>query len=194
MISGILFLSGLLMLILLGCFSSKLPVIDIHTDLGNISVEVDTLRAPVTAKNFLRLVKNGVYEQAFFYRVVRMDNQPDSKVKIEVIQGGLFDDEKINRFTPILHENTRETGITHTDGVISMARYTPGTASTEFFICIGDQPDLDYQGNRNSDGQGFAAFGYVIKGMDVVRKIHQLNDSAQYLKRFLPIIQIEIKR
>jgi len=161
--------------------AQELPKVKIKTQQGTITVEVDTLRAPVTANNFLMHVKNGTYKDAVFYRVVRLDNQPNNDVKIEVIQGGIFDDKKIDQVPPISHETTEMTGIKHKNGTLSMARYTPGTASTEFFICVGDQPELDFGGKRNPDGQGFAAFGKVVSGMDVVRKIQQEKDTTQYL-------------
>jgi len=173
-----------LLIVLLGflsCSRTDQEKVLISTSLGKIEVEIYTGLAPVTAHNFLSLVKDGAYTNAIFYRVVRMDNQPENKVKIEVIQGGLFEDEVINSYTPIVHETTTETGIMHTDGVISMARMEPGTASTEFFICIGNQPSLDSGGDRNPDGAGFAAFGKVISGMDVVRAIQALPDEGQYL-------------
>jgi len=160
------------------------------TSLGNITCEIDTVHAPVTALNFLKHIELKTYNDAVFYRVVRMDNQPNSKVKIEVIQGGLYADEKIDRKPTIPHETTKATRLNHLDGTISMARNEPGTASTEFFICVGDQPSLDFGGNRNPDGQGFAAFGKVVKGMDVVHKIQQQTDTSQYLVE--PVkIQIE---
>ena len=174
----------LLSLILLLSFSSVIaqnPELIIHTDLGNITVEVYTEKAPITASNFLNLVKRGVYSKSLCYRVVRMDNQPQNKVKIEVIQGGLYNMDQVNMYPPIPHETTETTGIRHTNGVISMARLEPGTASTEFFICVGDQPSLDFGGARNPDGQGFAAFGKVIKGIDVVRNIQFRPDSIQML-------------
>jgi len=164
----------------------------IRTDLGDISVELYRDKAPVTAANFLAHVEQGNYTNAVFYRVVRMDNQPQSSVKIEVIQGGLFHDEVLDTITPIRHESTRETGILHTDGVISMARMGPGTASTEFFICVGDQPSLDYDGKRNPDGRGFAAFGKVVEGMDVVRSIQAQADEGQYLKEHVKILEISL--
>ena len=164
----------------------------IRTDLGDMTVEIYTEQAPVTANNFLAHVERGDYTNSVFYRAVRMDNQPDNQVKIEVIQGGLFHDEVVDTITPIIHETTQETGILHTDGIISMARMKPGSASTEFFICIGDQPSLDYGGKRNPDGQGFAAFGKVIKGMDVVKKIQKLNNTEQMLDK--PIIILDIIR
>lgn len=162
-------------------YSQKLPRVVMKTSLGNITCEIDTVHAPVTALNFLKHIQLKTYNDAVFYRVVRMDNQPNSKVKIEVIQGGLYADEKIDRQPTIPHETTKATGLKHLDGTISMARNEPGTASTEFFICVGDQPSLDFGGNRNPDGQGFAAFGKVVKGMDVVHKIQQQKDTSQYL-------------
>jgi peptidyl-prolyl cis-trans isomerase A (cyclophilin A) len=157
-----------------------------------MTVEIYKDQAPVTAGNFLAHVEHGDYTNSIFYRVVRLDNQPNSKVKIEVIQGGLFHDEVLDTISPIIHESTQETGILHTDGVISMARMEPGTASTEFFICIGDQPSLDFGGDRNPDGQGFAAFGKVVRGMDVARAIQALPDEGQYLKEQLLIREISL--
>ena len=162
-------------------FSQKLPTIEMETPFGKILCEIDTVQAPVTALNFLKHIELKTYNDALFYRVVRLDNQPNSKIMIEVIQGGLYSDEKIDRQPPIPHETTKITGLKHLDGTISMARNQPGTASTEFFICVGDQPELDFGGNRNGDGQGFAAFGKVLKGMDVVRKIQLQKDTNQYL-------------
>ena len=141
------------------------------TSEGNIEIELYRDRAPVTAGNFLKLVDNGDLDGGSFYRVVTDDNDRGSP-KIEVIQGGLGDAGE--GFATIAHENTGQTGIRHTDGVISMARGALGTASTEFFICIGDQPGLDHGQPRNADMQGFAAFGKVVDGMDVVRRINRL--------------------
>ena len=180
----------ILVLGLVSCSQSQHKKVLIKTDLGDIEVEVYPDKAPVTALNFLSLVEKGVYTNSVFYRVVRLDNQPQNKVKIEVIQGGLFDDDLIDLYTPIEHETTETSGIKHTDGVISMARMEPGSASTEFFICIGDQPSLDFQGNRNPDGQGFATFGKVTRGMDVVRNIQSLRDEGQYLPEKVIIQEI----
>lgn len=162
--------------------------------MGDIEAEIYLKQAPITAANFLHHIDIGTYKEneTTFYRVVRLDNQPNNSTKIEVIQGGLSHDELVDAITPIEHENTQVTSIKHTDGVLSMARNEPGTANTEFFICIGDQPGLDYGGARNSDNQGFAAFGKVIKGMDVVRLIQSQQDNGQYLNQ--PIIIQSIKR
>lgn len=152
----------------------------LHTELGDIEVEVDTARAPVTAENFLRYVDRGFYDGAAFYRTVTMQNQPQNKVKIEVIQGGNPPREKEDK-PPIALERTSQTGLKHVDGAISMARDQPDSATSEFFICIGDQPELDFGGKRNPDGQGFAAFGRVLKGMEVVRKIQASPADGQSL-------------
>ncbi len=163
------------------------PQVNIQTDWGDIIVEIYETQAPITAKNFLRYVTEERYKDACFYRVVRMDNQPNDKVKIEVIQGGLYD-QKGKRLPAIEHETTDKTGILHKDGVISMARSHPGTASSEFFICINDQPELDFGGKRNPDGQGFSAFGKIIQGMDVVKKIQKQPAKGQILD---PIVKIK---
>jgi peptidyl-prolyl cis-trans isomerase A (cyclophilin A) len=120
--------------------------------------------------------------------VLTPDNQPDNDFKIEVIQGGNVADEKC--FLPIAHETTKMTGLRHLDGTVSMARAEPGTASCSFFICVGDQPELDWGGRRNPDGQGFAAFGRMVAGMDVVRRIQAMEKEKQYLKKPLAIISI----
>jgi peptidyl-prolyl cis-trans isomerase A (cyclophilin A) len=189
------FLFFAIALILMCCADNRNPRVVIATDLGTIEAEIFLNKAPGTAGNFLKYVDSGKYNTgiACFYRVVRMDNQAGKKIKIEVIQGGFYEDSlvEIYQFTPIRHETTKETGILHTDGVLSMARNEPGTASSEFFICIGDQPELDAGGKRNPDNQGFAAFGKVIKGMDVVKKIQMLKDKEQYLENPVKIISIK---
>jgi len=175
------------------CGNSQNPRIEIQTSLGVIELEIFEDKAPITAKHFLKNIDKNIFAEACFYRIVRMDNQPHNDIKIEVIQGGLFHDSIVDNLPTIQHETTKKTGILHTDGVISMARLEPGSASTEFFICVGDQPDLDYQGNRNPDNQGFAAFGKVISGMEVVREIQKLEDEGQMLKQRLPILSIKRK-
>ena len=161
---------------------TEAPRVRLETDLGPILLEIYPDRAPVSAANFLRYVDDGRLDGASFYRVVTPDNQPDNPVKIEVIQGGLgFADDHPRRLPPIPHETTAGTGLAHRDGTVSMARLEPGTASSEFFICIGDQPELDFGGRRNPDGQGFAAFGRVIEGMAVVRRIQRLPAEGQML-------------
>ena len=140
------------------------------TSLGDIELELYPDRSPVTVKNFLRLVNGAYLQGGTFYRTVSPENDNGNPV-ISVIQGGIGDAE--SPFPPIDHETTADTGLPHLDCSISMARAAVGTATTEFFICIGDQPALDFGGTRNDDGQGFAVFGRVVEGMDVVRAIHE---------------------
>lgn len=148
--------------------------------MGVITAEVDTLRAPLTATNFMKYVDLELYSGGSFYRTVRPDNQPDNTVKIGVIQGGIARSRADEQLPPIRLEPTGDTGLLHLDGVLSMARADPDTAQGEFFICIGPQPDLDEGGRRNPDGLGFAAFGRVTAGMDVVRRIQAKKADGQY--------------
>ena len=149
--------------------------VTMSTSEGDIDIDLYLDKAPITAGNFLKLVDNGDMNGGSFYRVVTYENDNGSP-KIEVIQGGLG--AAGEGFDTIDHESTNQTGILHTDGVISMARGAVGTASTEFFICIGDQPGLDHGQPRNADNQGFAAFGKVVSGMDVVRRINAMSADA----------------
>jgi len=183
----------LCLLLFCGC-SYHNPQVLIKTELGDIRAELYTRQAPVTASNFLKYVKENRYAGAIFYRVVTMDNQPNDKVKIQVVQGGLYDDNHPAKLPPIEHETTARTGVLHKDGVLSMARWQPGTADSEFSICLGDQPELDFGGKRNPDGQGFAAFGRVIDGMDVVRKIHAQPADGQLLNPPIKITDMVLLR
>jgi peptidyl-prolyl cis-trans isomerase A (cyclophilin A) len=170
----------------------------VQTELGDIVLEVDAARAPATAANFLRYVDAGHYDGGTWHRTVKMDNQPESPVKIEVIQAGVNPEFAKAGFPPIALERTSVTGLLHKDGVISMARGTPDSATSGWFICINDQPSLDFGGARNPDGQGFAAFGRVVKGMDVVRKIQnapssndrKTNTEAQRLTPPIKILKV----
>lgn len=166
------------------------PRVTIQTEVGNITLELYSKQAPITVNNFLRYVAENRFTGASFYRVVRADNQPNNKIKIAVIQGGLKADHHPQSLPPIPHETTLQTGLLHEDGTISMARNEPGTASSEFFICVGEQPELDFGGKRNPDGTGFAAFGKVIEGIDVVRKIHQSPAREQALEPNISIIKM----
>ena len=157
---------------------TELPQVTLHTTMGNIVVQLDTVRAPITSANFMRYVQGGHYDHGAFYRTVRLANDNGSP-KIEVIQGGMnLSIGATTPFPPIQHESTDVTGLTHTDGTISMARGAVNTAASEFFICIGAQPGLDSGAPRNADGLGFAAFGQVISGMDVVRRIHESSSDS----------------
>jgi peptidyl-prolyl cis-trans isomerase A (cyclophilin A) len=151
--------------------------------LGDIEVELYEDKAPRSVAAFLRHVDSGYYKNATFYRVLSEDNQPMGVPKSELIQGGLWASKKrIDSIPGVMHENTRLTGLSHLDGTMSLARQDTGTATTEFFICIGDQPGFDYGGENNPDGQGYAAFGRVVKGMKVVKFIYRQNETDQYFR------------
>lgn len=155
----------------------------VDTPLGPFVVEVDTAVAPLTVANYLAYVDRHLLDKAWVYRLVSLANQPQNAHKIEVVQWGLnLPDDAKPLLPAIAHETTQQTGLRHRDGTISMARGAPGTATAEFFICIGDQPELDFGGRRNPDGQGFAAFGQVVQGMDVVRALHAKAGAEQWLK------------
>jgi peptidyl-prolyl cis-trans isomerase A (cyclophilin A) len=161
------------------------------TEVGEIEVEIDTERARVTAENFLHYVDNGHYDGGQFHRTVTLQNQPRNDVKIEVIQASVAEARKSEGRLPIPLERTTATGLSHVDGAISMARDGPDSATSSFFICIGDQPELDFGGKRNPDGQGFAAFGRVVSGMEVVRRIQA---SPREEQRLTPPVRIRSAR
>jgi peptidyl-prolyl cis-trans isomerase A (cyclophilin A) len=185
----------------------------IETPLGAIEIRLEAARAPITSTNFLSYADRGFYDGGRFHRTVRLDNQsnanlrieatdlgiadtggakplPNDQVPIEVIQGGINLARKPEQGPPIPLERTSETGLRHLDGTISMGRTTIDSAVSDFFICINDQPELDFGGRRNVDGQGFAAFGQVIAGMEVVRAIHQSPAIGQSLDPVIPILRI----
>lgn len=179
-------------------------IVRIETDFGAIRVAIATTEAPITATNFLAYIEDGLYDGGFFHRTVRLDNQsnenlkkerigagidpnanrdqlPNDEIAIEVIQGGINPDRSHDLGDPIPLERTSETGLSHMEGTISMARLTPDSAVSDFFICINEQPALDFGGMRNPDGQGFAAFGHVIEGMDIARQIQAQPSDGQTL-------------
>jgi peptidyl-prolyl cis-trans isomerase A (cyclophilin A) len=174
---------GALLAILLtaaSLFAAGLPKVLIKTEFGDITVEIDSVKAPIASANFLKYVDAKLYDGTVFHRTVTLASPRNKPVPIEVIQGGQMP-EGVKGFDPILLERTSVTGLKHLDGAISMARGGPDTATSSFFFCVGPQPELDFGGKRNKDGQGFAAFGRVISGMDVVRKIHQAPANDQEL-------------
>lgn len=148
-------------------------VVVIETEKGIIEVALDAARAPGTVANFLKYVDGGLYDGGRFHRTVRPETETNRVNPIQVIQGGRQPDPARPGFPAVPLERTRDTGLLHKDGVISMARGGADTARSDFFICVGDQPSLDFGGARNADGQGFAAFGRVVRGMEVVRAIQE---------------------
>ncbi len=186
-------------------------IVRIDTEFGPIRVDLDEQASPITTTNFLHYVEEGLYDGGSFHRTVRMDNQgnenlpkrkdvddegaplPNDQEKIEVIQATINEERHEELGDPIPLERTSETGLRHVDGTISMARTTPDSAVADFFICIGDQPALDFGGMRNADGQGFAAFGHVIEGMDIVRTIQEQPAEGQHLDPEVTINRIVIE-
>ena len=172
--------------------ASKPVRVVIETTAGEIEAEINTVRAPTTAANFLKYVDGGLFDGGRFFRTVRPDNQVDKPVKIAVIQAAASRDKRAQFFPAIPLERTSVTGLTHKDGTLSMARSTPDTARDSFSICVGDQPALDFGGPRQPDGQGFAAFGRVTRGMDIVRKIQLGPAEGESLTP--PVAILRIKR
>ncbi len=141
------------------------PVV-IDTDLGPITVALETERAPITSANFLKYVDQKRYDGTTFYRAMNFPGRPD----LGLVQGGAKSDPK-RILPPIPHEPTTTTGLSHDNAAISMARGAPGTATADFFIILGGLPGLDADPKAEGDNQGYAVFGHVTEGMDVVKKI-----------------------
>jgi peptidyl-prolyl cis-trans isomerase A (cyclophilin A) len=172
------------LVLLLSCHAAHnpdTPHVTIQTQAGDIEVELYPKMAPRTVAAFLSYVDSGWYKKCNFYRVLNEENQATGTDPSELIQGGIWrtNHAKAVSLPGVPHEPTQQTHLLHTDGVISLARQAPGTATTEFFICLGDQPGFDYGGKNNPDGQGYAAFGKVVKGMDVVRAIYAMPEEDQ---------------
>ena len=163
----------------------------IETRAGIIEADLDSAHAPITVANFLKYVDARRYDGGRFHRTVTPDNQPDNLVKIEVIQGGTARVQGAPSWPAIELERTNVTKITHGDGVLSMARGGPNTATSDFFITIGPQHELDFGGKRNADGQGFAAFGRITKGADIVRAIEKSPAKLQNLDPPIEIVSIK---
>jgi len=175
-----------------GCHSaasSGAPHVIISTEAGDIEVEVYPRQAPKTAGAFLSYIDSGFYKNGSFYRVLNDDNQVTGAGASRLIQGGIWktNHAKATGVPGVPHEPTSMTHILHTDGTVSLARSEPGSGTTEFFICVGDQPGFDFGGENNPDGQGYAAFGRVVKGMDVVRTIYARPENDQ---SFTPSVHI----
>ncbi|HZY89451.1 MAG TPA: peptidylprolyl isomerase [Gemmataceae bacterium] len=185
---------ALLAALLCGAQKKDAPVrVVIVTDLGEIEVELAPAKAPATTANFLRYVDGKFYDGGAFHRTVRADNQPRDKVRIAVVQAGIDPKRQKDELPPIKLERTRDTKLAHKDGTISMARDGPDTATSDFFICAGWSPTLDFGGRRNPDGQGFAAFGRVVRGMDVVKKIQAAPADGQKLTPPVKILKVRRK-
>ncbi|MBE35432.1 MAG: peptidylprolyl isomerase [Opitutaceae bacterium] len=189
------FIFGFLIAVFAGSMLSAKSAEDIRvvmtTELGEIELVFAADKAPATVANFMSYVDRGFYNGGVFHRAVTMDNQSHNQIKIEVIQGGINPARRAEDGPTIALERTRDTGLLHLDGTISMARLEPYTATSDFFICVNDQPELDFNGKRNPDGQGFAAFGQVIRGMEIVRAIQNSPIEKQAVTSPVKILSIE---
>jgi peptidyl-prolyl cis-trans isomerase A (cyclophilin A) len=164
--------------------------VEFTTEAGSFLVEVDEKAAPVTSSNFLQYVDQDAYVGGAFYRATTPQNQAALPVKIHIVQAR--PGEKAPSIPPIKLERTSETGLRHVRWAISMARGGPDTATAQFFICMDDEPELDFGGERNPDCQGFAVFGRVVKGFDVVARIYQSELSGEVLKK--PVMIKTVRR
>jgi peptidyl-prolyl cis-trans isomerase A (cyclophilin A) len=179
----------------MACKSKKVynnPHIAIQTQFGDIEIELFPKQAPKTVAAFLAYIDSGFYERSNFYRVLNITNQPSDAPKTELIQGGLWksNNTKARTLKGTPHESTLQTGLLHEAGTISMARNEPGTATTEFFICMGREIGLDYNGENAPDKQGFAAFGKVVKGMGIAERIYGEKDRDQLFTPPITILNI----
>jgi peptidyl-prolyl cis-trans isomerase A (cyclophilin A) len=171
------------------------PRVRVETTLGGFTLALEPGRAPITVANFLKYVDGGFYENGRVHRATRVDNYVvnlPNRPLLECIQAGINPDKKAQALPPIPLERTSVTGLKHVAGTVSMARGGPDSATSDFFILLNDQPSLDYGGKRFDDEQGAAAFGHVVSGMDVVRKIQQQPTKGQSLEP--PIIISSAKR
>ena len=173
-----------LMMAMLGGMSRQaappLPHVVVETELGMFEIELEAVKAPVTVANFLWYVDAGAYDGGMFHRAVRPGTESRTDYPIQVIQASRTRGTAGRRPTAL--ERTSVTRLTHLAGTLSMARATAAdSASSDFFVCVTDTPELDCGGRRNADGQGFAAFGRVVYGMDVITKIHSspIDEKAQ---------------
>ena len=181
-------------IVMLGCSqpADKNPHILISTDDGDIEAELYPDRAPKTVAAFLSYVDSGFYTNSSFYRVVLAEGL-SSSANTGLIQGGIWltNESQHPNVPGIPHESTKQTGLSHTNGTLSLARTAPGTAGTEVFICIGDQTQFDYGKGNSADTLGFAAFGKVVKGMPVVRAIQQENKHGESFDQKIAIKSIK---
>jgi peptidyl-prolyl cis-trans isomerase A (cyclophilin A) len=170
---------------------NPIPLVVIRTDRGDIAVGLRIYEAPGTVCNFLRYVEARAYDGGSVFRTVVAETD-DNPNPIDVIQAATPSGADDPGSGPIALERTRDTGLKHLAGTISMARDGPDTATSSFFIVVKDAPALDYGGLRHPDGQGFAAFGGVARGMDVVRAIQALPAKDEQIVRPVKILSVRL--
>ena len=164
----------------------------IKTELGVIEIDVFDGRVPASAAYFLADVRSGLFDGTSFFRIVTLANQDaEPHRRIEVIQGGLK--HETTDLPPVIpHETTAMTGLKHLKGTVSLARFAPGAVYHSFFICLRDEPALDIGGARHPDGLGFAAFGRVAEGFDVVQRIYARAEASEHLTNEIAIRQATV--
>jgi peptidyl-prolyl cis-trans isomerase A (cyclophilin A) len=174
---------------LLAC-GTKHPQVTMSTPGGDIRIELYQDRAPKTVANFLRYVDEGRYRTAAFYRV-HLSPAQLMKPASGFIQGGIWYGDTSKMLPPIPLESTKQTGLRHTEGIVSLARFDdPSSGRGEFSIMVSDQPQLDWKKDTPA-GQGYAAFGRVVDGMDVVRAIQALPADSEHLRKPIPILSVK---
>lgn len=164
---------------------SELARIRLETEDGTIILGIDEVRAPLTAANFLAYVDGGHLDDATIYRIVTLANQAAGTLHpIEVIQFGspAPQENRAPPLPPVPHEPTSQTRLRHLAGTLSLARNAPGSGGHGFFICIGAQSELDEGGGRNPDGAGFAAFGKIVSGTEVLLKLVERAEPTEYMR------------
>lgn len=171
---------------------SPQPRVAIETEAGRMVLELDLAHAPISTCNFLGYVIRRDYDTGSFFRTVVRATNTANPNPIDVIQAATEHGSDDASRPPIVLERTRDTGLRHTAGVISMARDGPDSATSSFFIVTQDTPSLDFGGARNPDGQGFAAFGHLIEGLDVARAIQM--SPADDQEALTPAIKITSAR
>lgn len=168
---------------------SEFPHIVIQTNYGDIEAELYPAKAPKTVAAFLSYIDKDFYKNTTFYRVLKDEEMP-TDYNSGLIQGGVWPN--LKSVAGIDHESTKKSGLSHTSGTLSMARTGVGTATTEFFICIGEQTSLDAGRSGTADSLGFAAFGKVTKGMSIVRKIQATRSTGDQFNEKIKIANIEM--
>ncbi|TCR65318.1 peptidylprolyl isomerase [Bosea sp. BK604] len=168
-----------------------LPEVRVETECGGFTIRVNTDKAPVSSATFLAHVRGGHLDGSSVFRILNERNQPDDLHKVSTVQWGWYE-QKDNTLPferpPI--EPTSVTGLRHVRGTMSMARRGTGTPGSEYFIILRDEPELDFGGRRNPDGQGFSAFARVIEGFDTLERLHARGEDGQFVKRPIPVLSV----
>ncbi|RDJ27745.1 peptidylprolyl isomerase [Bosea caraganae] len=170
----------------------NLPRVRVETALGGFTVQVHVDKAPISAEAFLAYVRAGYLDGSSVFRILNDRNQPNDEHKVRTVQWGWY--ERKDNTLPIgrpPHEPTSVTGLRHLRGTMSMARRGTGTPGSEYFIILRDEPELDFGGRRNPDGQGFAAFAEVVEGFDTLERLHERGEDEQFVRDPVPVLSVK---